>query len=467
MALLIRSFVRDPHRIRNLVLAILMPLWLGINLYGMISVAWDHPSFLQILHGMLIWLILADLLFRLFVQKLSLPTLKPWLVLPNLKLTLTHRFILISFFHWINLAWLLFIVPAVVTVSLQNPFNAPLYALCLMMLVLVLNLTGLLLKLWMTRTQWQTFLMSLTVLVCAVVLVILVPNNAMTAIDSIMITSTLLLTLIIAGFSAALFHLINVTIRQNRYRLFATDSLARGGPFISLQRLPIWTRLQFYLILRNKRTVQTLIASVPLLGMAVIYFAFPDKKESFFLDNLFYVILNGFLAMNVGQFIISFDSSYFSWLLTHKVNWKSYVREKYLFMVYLTAVMLILQLFFYMLGFGDMANSLLSVVLLVGFMYPALLFVGILTTRDIDLSQPAFGNWEGGSWGQFIGISFAFYGSLMLYMFLHSHTPEKAFLIFILLAAVPLLFLSLLFKGFAQILLWRKYSIYHQFMFEF
>jgi hypothetical protein len=79
MALLIRSFVRDPHRIRNLVLAILMPLWLGINLYGMISIAWVHPSFLELLHGMLIWLILADFLFRLFVQKLSLPTLEPLL----------------------------------------------------------------------------------------------------------------------------------------------------------------------------------------------------------------------------------------------------------------------------------------------------------------------------------------------------------------------------------------------------
>ena len=466
MALLIKSFVRDPHRIRNLVLAILMPLWLGINLYGMISVASAHPSFLELLHGMLIWLILADLLFRLFVQKLSLPTLKPLLVLPNLKLTLTHRFILTSFFHWINLAWLVFIVPAGITVALQNPLKAPLYVLSLILLVLVLNLTGLLLKLWMTRTHWQTLLVSLTVLTCIVILVILVSNKAMIAIDRMLIKYTLRLTLVQAGFCAALFQLIDVTIRQNRYRLFATDSLARRGPFISLHRLPAWTRLHIYLIFRNKRTGQTLVASFPLVAMALVYLFFLDKEESFFFDNFYYFILNGFMAMSVGQFIISLDSRYFSFLLTHKVNWKSYIREKYLLMLYLTLLTWIILSPLFLFGHGEIANMILSSALLFGFIYPSFLLIGILTARDIDLSQPAFGNWEGVSWGLFIGAMVVFYGPLLFYMHLHANMPEKAFLIFILLAAVPLLFISLLLNGFAKILTWRKYTLYHHFMFD-
>jgi hypothetical protein len=146
------------------------------------------------------------------------------------------------------------------------------------------------------------------------------------------------------------------------------------------------------LIKRNKRARTTIIMSVIFLFYGMIFFNNNSQPE---VMRIFAgIFVSGGFMFTFGQFVPSWDSSYYQLMMTQNISYKEYLSSKWWLVVIGTFISTILASFYLYFGWQTYLIIVVGAVYNIGVNSHLILLSGAYTKTPIDLesSRGAFGD---------------------------------------------------------------------------
>jgi hypothetical protein len=153
--------------------------------------------------------------------------------------------------------------------------------------------------------------------------------------------------------------------------------------------------LESKLILRNKRTKTILYMSLVFVFYGLIFMFNPSTRDSTFFAIFASTFTTGGFIINYGQFLFSWESSYWDGLLTRKIPMESYLRAKYYLFLAMAVIALVLSIPLVYFGKQILINNIAMFFYNMGVNTIILFFATTFNKKRIDLSQGNAMNWQG------------------------------------------------------------------------
>jgi hypothetical protein len=149
------------------------------------------------------------------------------------------------------------------------------------------------------------------------------------------------------------------------------------------------------LILRNKRSKTTVFMSVMFLFYGLLFFTgMVETYEGPFWRMFAAVFVYGGLLFSFGQFVPSWDSSYYPLMMTQNIAYKDYLKSKWLLVVIATAISAVLCIPYVYFGWEVLLAILVGAIFNMGVNAHLVLLGGayIKTPIDLQSGKKAFGD---------------------------------------------------------------------------
>lgn len=405
-------------------------IFLGIGVGGFYLIKKELPGTdpLQLVNSYLLYAVFGDLIFRYMMQKLPVMNIKPMLILPIKKKKLVHFVLRKSAFSFFNIMSLFFYIPF--TIVLANEGYTTTGALGWLLAMILITQCVNFLNFIINKNNiafWSSVVVLGGLVLSQRFEVFDITIYSQKIFDSIYHTPTL--SLLGIPLLMILYYLNFKQLRSNVYLdaavsakvkeaksadLSWTDRLGDVAPFIKNDIRLIW---------RNKRTKAVFLMSFLFVLYGFIFFSQPVYQEKMpgFLIFASLFVTGGF-ALNYGQFIPAWDSSYYKMLMSQNLRYRKYLESKWFLMVAMTFVLYLLSTI-YLFAYGTREFLMITAcaVYNIGFNSLFLLYAGSFNRKRIDLEKSGFSNMQGTSATQFI-IIIPIMGVPMLLFWLFSAT---------------------------------------------
>lgn len=368
------------------------------------------PIFTE-LNQLLLYYFLFDLFLRFFMQSFPLLSVQPLLVMPIDRRKIFHFILVRSLPNFFNLLPVILALPVLFrAVVPEVGATAGVAWLVLVLLIGAIN-------------HYLVFLLKRMFSIKPVLIFVLLMviggifyldttgaiglSTAFAAAVQTLVSQPIWLLVplaIVAGLYTALFR----RFRQYAYLdAFVSNSQERvsARQFTWLDRfgnLGELIRLDLKLIWRNKRPRTMMLIGVLFIVYPLI---FVEALEASFVTAIFLgIFISGFLMIQYGQFMLSWESTFFDFMLTRNFSIREYFEAKYYFFAAFVVIFTVLS----------MAYGFLSLDLPLAFAACALFNMGInsiilmysatYNVKRIELTKGAFFNYEGVGANQFVMI---------------------------------------------------------------
>jgi len=403
-----KAFFRSPTFQVNLFLKILMGLGvlymvfvfaaMGIGVYFGLTEMEMEP--LETVNKYIIYYLAFDLVLRYFIQKMPIINIKPFLLLPlkksrivNVALGKTAGY----YFNWLPAFFLI-------------PFS----------IILVMNgyeLTGVLawhigiMALIYINNFINIFLNNVTVVVLFIAALFAISGglhykgyfditnytkpffHGMYASPWMAIIPVLILCSV--AYSAFLYFKKRIFLDSGlseKIDIATTDNMAWLDRF---GKLSTFLKNDIKLLMRNKRSKKTVFISVLFLFYGLLFFTGAVKTYDGVFWRMFAAIfVTGGFLFSFGQFVPSWDSSYYPLMMTQNISYKEYLKSKWLLMVLATMVSTILCIPYLYFGWEVLAAIVAGSIFNMGINTHLVLLGGAFIKTPIDLTsgKKAFGD---------------------------------------------------------------------------
>ncbi|GAA0872782.1 DUF5687 family protein [Gangjinia marincola] len=410
-----KSFFRSASLGKSIALKILMAflaiyfavafLVMGVALYpGLKKVFPDQDPVVLVNRLVLLWLA-AELVIRFFMQTLPVISIKPLLINNVPKKKVVHFVLLKSFVSFFNLLDLLIIIPFAVFAAKEGDYgalNMAAWAFAMICLVYATNYANFLIK----KKFADNLKAFLPFIIVAVVLIVL---EYLDIFRITAFTGKMLNALIIQPYLAIIPLLIvvglyvwNFNVLNSRFYLDAslktktkeaettdlswTRRFGEIAPFLQLDLKLIW---------RNKRPKTTIWLSLVLLGYGLIFYpqeTYQGMPAFFVFVGIF---MTGIFMINFGQFIPSWDSGYYSMMMSQNIPLRKYLASKAGLITFSVVVLFLLSIPYVYFGWNILALNVACALYNIGVNIPVLLFAGSFNKKKIDLEKSPFMNYQG------------------------------------------------------------------------
>lgn len=347
-----------------------------------------------------IYLWLGDLIIRYFFQKMPTTLVKPLLVQNILKKTIVNYCLTkssLSFFNFVNILMGIAVLGRMISLN-TGSVSSILFALSFTLLLLA-----------------NCFLVQLLDHVTKFALPFLVVFTTILALDFfkyidatsytkyffetlynypflLIVVSVYLILLLMACYR---FYFKNLSLdsaivtKKEIYKYYDLNFLNRFGT------LAPFLKLDLKLLTRNKRTRTVLYMSLAFLLYGLFFLLNPSGafEGSTFVILSGIMVTGGFMLM-FGQYVPSWDSSYYPLMMTQNIPYRRYLESKWLIMVLGTLVSMILASFYMYFG----RNVYLTIIAVgfynIGWNCYLSLIIGAYVRTKIDLTsnKNAFGD---------------------------------------------------------------------------
>lgn len=163
-----------------------------------------------------------------------------------------------------------------------------------------------------------------------------------------------------------------------------TNRLGALAPFL---------QMDLHLIRRTKRARSVLIVALLFLGYGLIFYPDPDIKS---ITYVFVgIFITGILVINYGQFIPSWDGSYYPFLMTLPFSLARYLESKAFLMYISIGIMFLLSTPYSYFGWEVLAVNFACAVYNMGVNVPVILWFGSWNRKRIDLNSGNYFNYQG------------------------------------------------------------------------
>jgi uncharacterized membrane protein (DUF485 family) len=401
-----KAFVRSASFGTNLALKILLGflailysfilLMAGIGaFYGLKKMNLDP---LQQVNKFLIYYFLIDLGIRLLLQKIPVMNIRPLLALPFKRPTIVNFSIgktLLSFFNFLHA---FFFLPFTIVLLIEgyDVVSVILWHLAMVALVYSNNFLNIIL------TNKDNVFAVFT----AIVLVLggfqyyhffTITDYTSVFFDGLFSTKWMFLFPVLA--LAGLYYYIFVYLKNNLYldaglstkhEIAETENLTWLNQFGTLGT---FLKNDIKLIKRNKRSRMTVVMSILFLFYGLIFFR--DNSHQPEVMRIFAgIFVSGGFLFTFGQFVPSWDSSYYQLMMTQNISYKGYLSSKWWLVVIATFVSTILASFYLFYGWQVYLTIVVGAIYNIGVNSHLVLLGGAYTKTPIDLSMSkgAFGD---------------------------------------------------------------------------
>lgn len=154
--------------------------------------------------------------------------------------------------------------------------------------------------------------------------------------------------------------------------------------------------LELKLILRHKRSRSSLI-----MGILFLAYGFLFYKESLIASNSFGkmifagIFMTGISIIIYGQFMFAWQSAHFDGLLSNKIDFKDFIKAKFLLFTIASTIMTILSSFYVFISWKLLLMHLVCYLYNIGFGTVIVLYLATLNHKRLDITKAASFNWQG------------------------------------------------------------------------
>jgi len=352
---------------------------------------------LQTINKFLIYYFLLDLVIRLLMQAIPVLNIKPLLVLPFKKPTIVHFSLgktALSFFNWVHA---LFFVPFSVVLAIEgyDAVGIIFWLLAIFSLIYINNFLNIILSnidklfvvfigiaLGLGAAQYYK-LFDITVFTTPIFQGLYAQKGLF-----------LIPVLVLIG-------LYLFTFKYFKNNLYLDAGLSKKEDIATTENL-VWLnqfgtlgtflKNDIKLIRRNKRSKTTLIMSFFFLFYGLIFFGNTHQPAVMYIFAGIFVS-GGFLFV-FGQFVPSWDSSYYQLMMTQNIPYRGYITSKWWLIVIATFISTILASFYLFYGWEVYLTIVVGAIYNIGVNSHLVLLGGAFTKTPIDLSNAggAFGD---------------------------------------------------------------------------
>ncbi|AWI25054.1 DUF5687 family protein [Flavobacterium pallidum] len=404
-----KSFIRSASFATNLALKIFMgfmaiymiSIFLLAGIGGFYAVR-DEMKLdpLTLLNKMIVYYFIFDLIIRLLLQKIPVMNIRPMLILPIKRPIIVNFSIGKTMLSFFNLIHAFLFVPFTI-VLLREGYDVSgvlLWHLSILCLLYCNNFLNILLN---NKDNLFAIFLVVVAALGASQYYDLFDITAYTAVffDGLY-TSGWMFALPLAAV-AALYIITHKYLMKNLYLdagLAAKHAVAKTEQFDWLNQfgtIGTFMKNDIRLIKRNKRSKTTVMMSVLFLFYGLLFFSGGIETYDNPVMHMFAgIFVTGGFLFTFGQFVPSWDSSYYPLMMTQNIPYKGYLQAKWWLIVIATCVSTLLASFYLYFGWHIYMMIVVGAIFNIGFNSHLVLLGGAFTKTPIDLSSTkgAFGD---------------------------------------------------------------------------
>lgn len=395
-----KSFLRSPLLTTNIILAIIVGIYgfffalfmlgMGVGTYFML----EEDGFLpfETINRYIIYFFAFDILMRYIFQKFNSNNIKS-LLLTNIPKTKIVKHILFSSTYSIyNIFGLLFLIPLTTTVITNLGFSISLllWSLSLILFLYLNNFLNLLLN-KINVVFYIFFSIVILIGIASYYQIFEITDytyylyNAFYEIPYLILALIALITLIIniayKNYLSNLFLDKDLEIKQKEVQnlnLSWLDQFGTTGTFL---------KLDIKMLLRNKRSKSTMLMSFGFVFYGLLFFTnISEVYNSPMMYMFASIFVTGGFIFNFGNYIPSWDSQYYPFMMTQKITYNDYLKSKWWLMVISTCICCLVALFYLYFGLDIYLMILSAAIFNIGVNTHLVMLSGAFVKTPIDLS---------------------------------------------------------------------------------
>lgn len=409
--------LRSPFWTKNILMNILLG-FLGLYLIvtalvvsfmaaGFIREEFEGRDVIEVFTAFLFYFFIFDLGFRFLLQQLPTLSLQPYLTLPVTKSKLIHYPLLRSISSFFNILPVILVLPFFIMIVCANQTGlySTIWIATVFSVIITNNFLNFILKKYFVK---RPVLILAIFLVAGCLLYFDSIGNAplsgyfAAAVNAIAnLPFLFMIPLIIAALT---YYFAYHLLRKNFYPEDSQTTRSRPESYSFLNKygeLGELIGIELKMILRNKRPMSVLIFSILFLAYGFILYDDPDNHFNLMLGGF---IMTAAFAVNYGQFLFSWEGSYFDSFMVNRVSSFNYIKTKYIliaFSGFMTFVITLPYAFIsYRIGFVNAAMLLFNI----GISSVLLLLFSTRNSTSIVLEKSQFLNYQGTGAMQFLMI---------------------------------------------------------------
>jgi len=404
-----KSFTRSAAFGTNLALKIIlgivafiyavMFLFMGVGaFYGIKDEL--HLDPLVFINKYLIYYMVGDLLIRLLLQKIPVMNIRPLLAMPFQRPTIVNFSLGKTYISFFNIVHAFFFVPFTVVLLAEgyDIVSVIIWHLAILAIIYINNFLNILLN-----NKDYLFILFIAVIMTFGILQYYkyfdVTNYTSVFFDALYNTKWVFLLPV-----AAVISLYLITFDYLKKNLYLDAGLAAKHAVAKTEQLTwlnqfgtIGTFLKndIKLIKRNKRSKTTVVMSFLFLFYGLLFFGKAIEAYNNPVMHMFAgLFVSGGFLFTFGQFVPSWDSSYYPLMMTQNIPYKGYLSSKWWLIVIATFISTILASFYLYFGWHVYLMIIVGAVYNIGVNSHLVLLGGAYTKTPIDLtsSKGAFGD---------------------------------------------------------------------------
>ena len=357
-----------------------------------------HLDPLQAVNKYLIYYFLIDLGFRLLLQKIPVMNIRPLLALPFKRPTIVHFSIgktVISFFNFLHV---FFFLPFSIVLLKEgyDVLSVLLWHLAMVALVYSNNFLNIILT---NKDNVFTIFLAIVLVLGGFQYYQFFNITDYTAgfFDALFHTKWMFLLPVLA--LVGLYYYTFNYLKNNLYLdagLSTKHEIAKTEDLTWLNQfgtLGTFLKNDIKLIKRNKRSRTTVIMSLLFLFYGLIFFR--ENSDQPEVMRIFAgIFVSGGFLFTFGQFVPSWDSSYYPLMMTQNISYKGYLSSKWWLVVIATFISTLLASFYLYYGWQVYLTIVVGAIYNIGVNSHLVLLGGAYTKTPIDLSmnKGAFGD---------------------------------------------------------------------------
>lgn len=404
-----KSFFRSASLSSNLVIKVLMGFFalyfivcfaiLGASIYFILEDELGLNPF-ETVNRFLVYYLAMDLLVRYMLQKMPVVNIRPLLYLPFKKSKIVHFSLWKTILSFFNLIHAFFLLPFAV-VLLVKGYDV-IHVITWFMAISALIFCNNFINVFINGINKALYL-ALGVLIIMGILhyynvfdLTLWTGPVFQSFYEIPVVAIIPVLLLIA------FYLI--AFRYFKQNLFLDAGLASKQKSVKTEQLDwvnrfgslsVFLKNDIKLIKRNKRSRTTVIMSFLFVFYGLLFFtnAIEAYQGPFWRMFAAIFVTGGFL-MSFGQFVPSWDSSYYPLMMSQNIRYRDYLNSKWWLMVMATLVSLVLASFYLYFGLEVYLAVVVGALYNIGVNSYMVLWGGAYVKTPIDLTsnKKAFGD---------------------------------------------------------------------------
>ncbi len=449
-------------------------LALGVFIDEILLKLFPDRAPIDVFNGALLYYFGFDLFVRYMMQSLPTFSVEAFLHLPVKKTLLIHFLIVRSFTSLLNFLPLLVFIPFSIKVIAQDYNGVQVLGYLLTILVLIFNNN--LLATWIKRqlvgkasiVAWAGGVL-LTVFMLDYFGVFSLSAISTMVFDFVaMHPASILFALGLAVFTYSLnFQYLKSSMYPEELVRRKSNKVENLSEIRYLKELGLTGTiigLEMKLWLRHKRT-KSMLYMLPLFVLYGLFF-YPNPLYKDMSGFLIFVgiFMSGGLMINYLNYSFGYESNYFDYILSSRIDLKNYLKVKLYIGIILSTFCFIITIPYVFFGWHILLINTVTWLFNIGFLSVVLLYTATYNKKAMDLTKGAAFNYQGIGAGNWLAMLPAFLLPVLIYLPFSLFGYPYAGLMFIgILGLIMLLLINPMIKIIEKQLISRRYIMAESF----